>query len=179
MDALRKNTYSAALACIGILITGCGKSVPRTSKSQSSAQALSLEMQNGNTHLGYDCTSDEGLMPRERALNGSGEFKACVHEEYRDQALVEGFYTNNTSVCVFPLLVFSSGTAEQAVIPKDNQGYPIHYCGTLKNQVFGVKFPGVSFNALAVTRGSDEYNMMDCLINRDNCPNYSYGKLPQ
>ncbi len=179
MDDLRKNTGFALTACIGFLLLGCGKSVPRASKSSSGASAYQLEMTGEVNPIGYDCTGDSGLMPVEKALNGSGEFKACVHEEYRDQVIVEGFYTNNTAVCVFPILVYGASGASQAVIPKTNQGYPIHYCGNLKNQAFGVKFPGVTFNSLAVVRKSDEYNMMECLVNKTNCPNYSYGRLPQ
>jgi len=177
MDALRKNTGFVLTACIGFLLLGCGKSVPRTARS--SAQAQQLEIGEGGGHLGYDCTVYAGSLPVEKAFYGSGEFKSCVHDEYRDQVIVEGFYTNNNAVCVFPILVYGANGASQAVIPKNNQGYPIHYCGNLKNQVFGVKFPGVTFNSLAVVRASDEYNMMECLVNKTNCPNYSYGRLPQ
>lgn len=179
MDAQRKNTCFALVACIGFLLVGCGKSVPRTAKSSSGAQASQLEISGENIHVGYDCTGDSGIQPIEQTVSGSGEFKGCVHEEYRDQVIIEGFYTNSATACIFPILVYANGGVEQAVVPKNNQGYPIHYCGPLKNQVFGVKFPGVAFNALAVVRAADEYNMMNCLISKDNCPNYSYGKLPQ
>lgn len=159
------------LASFSTLLMGCGPNLVKNGNEMDASGYYLSEITDGN----YQCPVSANIIPSDpRGLDGT-PYTGCGAIDSLSKVKIKGQSPDERNICVFPVQFIDE---TRFVYKLDRMSQPMYSCyDSWSSPAAELEFPYTNFNGAIVVDYSQRPLMSGCLVNGQNCPKHSIGRI--